>query len=243
MSEEHEILKRDFPVDFAAVGDGRTIDARIVPYGVAARVADPPDYRPYQESFVRGAFEKQTGAATVSGSTSSTSRASAASSATASSSQDREDGLYGSFRVHENADGDKALSLVRAGPAHRPVAGVRRAEVPRGGRRDAAAAGAHRQGGPVPRRQRCLPGRRGTGGTPGSAGGGTMRRRKNQRRSRQEEAAAPEEPEADEAQAAEVDARADAHRLRAAAHAGRHERSPGTAHPPASPTSSTRTPA
>jgi HK97 family phage prohead protease len=117
MSEEHEILRRDFPVDFAEVGDGRTIDARIVPYDVPARVADPPTYRPYEESFVRGAFERQTQAANrvkvwlnfehEQGIRGIVGHGIAL--------EDRDDGLYGSFRVHENPDGDKALSLVRQG--------------------------------------------------------------------------------------------------------------------------------
>lgn len=117
MSDEHEILRRDFPVEFAEGGDGRTIDARIVPYDVKAKVADPPDFRPYEESFVRGAFERQTGAPDRVKIWLNFEHEQGLRGIVGHGVElhDRDDGLYGSFRVHENADGDKALSLVRQG--------------------------------------------------------------------------------------------------------------------------------
>jgi HK97 family phage prohead protease len=115
MTEQHEILRRDFPVEFVEAGDGRTIDARIVPYGVTARVADPPQYRPYEESFVRGAFERQMGASHRIWLNFEHEQGIRGVIGHGVELEDRADGLYGSFRVHENPDGDKALSLVRQG--------------------------------------------------------------------------------------------------------------------------------
>lgn len=119
MSEEEErpTLVRMFQAELAEGGDGRTIDARVVPYNTPARVADPPGFEPYEEMFMPGAFQAQTRAADrvkiwlnfehdqglrgIVGH--------------GVELQDRDEGLYGSFRVHENADGDKALGFVREG--------------------------------------------------------------------------------------------------------------------------------
>lgn len=115
--DDREVLVREFPVEFSAEGDGRTLEARIVPYNTPTRVADPPDYVPYEETWLPGAFEKQQRAADrikvwlnfehdgglrgIVGH--------------GISLEERGDALYGCFRVHENADGDKALQLVRDG--------------------------------------------------------------------------------------------------------------------------------
>lgn len=112
-----ETLIRTLPAQLSEGGDGRTIDALIAPYEVAAEVADPPDFHPYHEMFVRGAFDSQTrapdrvkiwlnfehdqGLRGIVGH--------------GAALEDRDEGLYGTFRVHQNADGDKALDLVREG--------------------------------------------------------------------------------------------------------------------------------
>jgi HK97 family phage prohead protease len=98
-------------------GDGRTLEARVVPYNVVAEVADPPDFRPYREMFVPGAFEKQLAAPDrvrvwlnfehqqgLGGIVGHGVELSEEPSA-----------LAGRFRVHENADGDKALQLYHEG--------------------------------------------------------------------------------------------------------------------------------
>jgi HK97 family phage prohead protease len=116
-SEERTILHREVSFELAPGGDGRTLEARIVPYGVPATVADPPTFEPYEEMFVRGAFDAQLKAAHrvkvwlnfeheqglrgIVGA--------------AQEIESRDDGLYGTFRVHDNADGDKALQFVRDG--------------------------------------------------------------------------------------------------------------------------------
>lgn len=114
---EHEIFVREFPVEFAETGDGRTIDARIVPYNVPARVADPPDFTPYEETFLPGAFERQTRAADRVKIWLNFEHEQGIRGIVGHGIElhDRADGLYGSFRVHDNPDGEKALALVREG--------------------------------------------------------------------------------------------------------------------------------
>jgi HK97 family phage prohead protease len=95
-------------------GDGRTLDMRLVPYNVPATVADPPTFRPYQETFLPGAFERQLAAPDrvavwlnfehEGGLRGIVGHGLAL--------RDAPDALEGSFRVHSNADGDKALQLV-----------------------------------------------------------------------------------------------------------------------------------
>ncbi len=97
--------------------DGRTLEARIIPYDVEAVVADPPHNTPYREVFRHGAFAPQMAAANrvdvllnyehqqnLSGVI-----------GRGKSLEDRPDGLYGQFRILEHPDGDKALQLVHDG--------------------------------------------------------------------------------------------------------------------------------
>jgi len=111
-----DAIVREFPVELAE-GDGRTIDLRVVPYNTVARVADPPSWEPYDEMWMPGAFagqlqaanrvevflnfEHQQGLQGIIGH--------------GAELRDTPAGLEGTFRVHDNADGEKALSLVREG--------------------------------------------------------------------------------------------------------------------------------
>jgi HK97 family phage prohead protease len=52
-----DILVRTFAVQ-AQAGDGRTINVRVVPFDEVADVADPPDFKPYKEQFMPGAFAR-----------------------------------------------------------------------------------------------------------------------------------------------------------------------------------------
>lgn len=56
------LIRRSFAAD-VTVGDGRTVDVRLVPFGEVARVADPPDYTPYDEEWLDGCFDHQLNAA------------------------------------------------------------------------------------------------------------------------------------------------------------------------------------
>ncbi len=62
VSGGREVLVRTFAVADQSV-DGRTLHVRVVPFGETATVADPPDFRPYQEEFVPGVFDRQMNAA------------------------------------------------------------------------------------------------------------------------------------------------------------------------------------
>jgi HK97 family phage prohead protease len=120
-----EHCERQFAAELA-VGDGRTLEGRIVPYNVAARVADPPTFEPYDEMFLPGAFRAQLNAAHrikvflnfeheqgiggIIGSASGIYEA-----GRASGLYDSDDGLYGTFRMVKGANGDTALDLVNEG--------------------------------------------------------------------------------------------------------------------------------
>lgn len=110
---DNEILVRTFEAQVES--DGRNLDLFCVPFDSPAQVADPPDYRPYREAFQRGAFtgatraanrvlldfEHHVGMGSLLGH--------------GDTLEERDDGLYGRFRVTEHPDGDKALALVRDG--------------------------------------------------------------------------------------------------------------------------------
>ncbi len=114
---ESGLLCRAFAAEMTA-GDGRTIDVRIVPYGVAAEVSD--DGRTsYREMWMPGAFSDQVRGA----------QAGRANKVMVNfrhgqtfgdvighgiSMVERDDALYGSFKILDGQDGDKALELVRA---------------------------------------------------------------------------------------------------------------------------------
>lgn len=115
--DENGLLCRSFNAEMSA-GDGRTIDVRIVPYGVPAEVSD--DGRTsYREMWMPGAFADQARGA----------QAGRASHVMVNfrhggtfgdvighgvSLVERDDAFYGSFKILDGPDGDKALELVRA---------------------------------------------------------------------------------------------------------------------------------
>jgi HK97 family phage prohead protease len=109
------LIQRTFPAEFTP-GDGRTVDVRIVPYGVAARVSD--DGRTtYQEEWQSGCFDDQLVAGHrlkvlmnfehLEGLTNVIGRGVALRS--------DPDALHGSFRIMDTSDGDKALHLIEEG--------------------------------------------------------------------------------------------------------------------------------
>lgn len=59
---ERPFLVRSFEVAAVEV-EGRTVDVRVVPFGEVARVADPPDWEPYEEEWLPGCFDHQMSAA------------------------------------------------------------------------------------------------------------------------------------------------------------------------------------
>jgi len=108
------LLVRSFEVAAVEV-DGRTLEVLIVPWDRPARVADAPDFKPYTEAWVRGAFSEQLGKrgkvfvnveheAGIRGVVGH-----------GIELRDDSEGLVGTFKIHETTDGDKTLELVRAG--------------------------------------------------------------------------------------------------------------------------------
>ena len=59
---ERPFLVRSFETVAVEV-EGRTVDVRVVPFGEVARVADPPNFDPYDEEWMPGCFDHQAKAA------------------------------------------------------------------------------------------------------------------------------------------------------------------------------------
>lgn len=113
---ERQVVRREFAAEFTP-GDGRTVDVRVVPYGVAARVSDDGGRTVYREEWAAGCFDDQLvaghrlkvllnfqhlpGISNVVGK--------------GVALRSEPDGLHGSFRMSATQDGDKALELVNDG--------------------------------------------------------------------------------------------------------------------------------
>jgi HK97 family phage prohead protease len=115
MSDE-PLLIRQFAVELEE-SDGRTLEGRVVPYGVSATVGDPPDYRPYEEAFVRGAFA---GAVKAPNRVYLTFEHDLSPHPAPDNIighgvefEERDDALYGRFRVLDDPGGEKARLLIR----------------------------------------------------------------------------------------------------------------------------------
>lgn len=113
--EERPLLARSLEtVEIQA--DGRNVEMLCAPFDSPATVADPPDWTPYQEEFARGAFSGAAKAPNrvflefehfhpgLSGIIGH-----------GAEFEERDDALYGRFRVTNHADGDKALELIHDG--------------------------------------------------------------------------------------------------------------------------------
>jgi HK97 family phage prohead protease len=102
-----------------AVGDGRTIEARIVPYNTDTKVVDAPHNGgtgvPYLERWLPGAFGKQVSAAHRVWLNVEHEPGFRAVVGHAVALREAPDALYGTFRVEPGSDGDKALHMVNEG--------------------------------------------------------------------------------------------------------------------------------
>jgi HK97 family phage prohead protease len=114
--EEPRTLIREVPLELAE-GDGRTLEARIIPYGESATICDPPDFVVEQERFAPGAFDRQIKAAHRVKVWLSTLHEQGLRGIVGHGEtlEDRDDGVYATFRIHDNPDGNKALQMVRDG--------------------------------------------------------------------------------------------------------------------------------
>ena len=117
-NDDRQVLIREVPLELVdAEGDGRTLEARIIPYGESATICDPPDFVTKQERFAPGAFERQINAAHRVKVWLTTLHEPGLRGIVGhgESLEDRDDGVYARFRIHENADGEKAQMMVREG--------------------------------------------------------------------------------------------------------------------------------
>lgn len=110
------MIVRAFSADLTA-GDGRTVDVRIVPYGEQITHADGhggvPKGVPYKEEFVSGVFSHQVNAANRVLANFEHQPGLGGVVGHGLALREGPDGFYGSFRIHETPDGDKALTLIR----------------------------------------------------------------------------------------------------------------------------------
>lgn len=113
---ETGLIRREFAAELTA-GDGRTVDVRVVPYGVPAHVSDNGGRTVYREEWAAGCFDDQLvaghrlkvllnfehreGIGDVIGK--------------GVALRSMPDGLHGSFRMSQTQDGDKALELINDG--------------------------------------------------------------------------------------------------------------------------------
>jgi HK97 family phage prohead protease len=109
-----EILHRSFEVAAVEV-EGRTVDVRIVPFGERARVADPPDYEPYEEEFVAGCFDHQLNAANRVHANYEHGHGISDVVGHGVSLRQETDGYHMTSTIHKTNNGDTALELINAG--------------------------------------------------------------------------------------------------------------------------------
>jgi HK97 family phage prohead protease len=118
-TQETETAERPFLVrEFQAAGltvDGRTVDVRVTPFGEVAQVADPPDYRPYNEQFMPGCFDHQLRAANRIHANVNHSPHVIDVVGHGLELRAEKDGYHASFEIHETQAGETALALLRAG--------------------------------------------------------------------------------------------------------------------------------
>lgn len=111
---ESGLLVRSFEASGVEV-DGRTVDVRVVPFEEVARVADPPDFRPYDEQWMPGCFDHQLRAANRIHANVNHSPHVIDVVGHGLSLRSEADGYHASFEIHETQAGETALALLRAG--------------------------------------------------------------------------------------------------------------------------------
>ena len=109
-----EILHRSFEVAAVEV-EGRTVDVRVVPFGEVARVADPPDFEPYEEEWMPGCFDHQLSAANRVHANYEHGKGISDVVGHAVSLRSEPDGYHITSTIHRTPNGDTALELINAG--------------------------------------------------------------------------------------------------------------------------------
>ena len=109
-----EILHRSFEVAAVEV-EGRTVDVRVVPFGEVARVADPPNYEPYEEEWLPGCFDHQLNAANRIHANYEHGKGITDVVGHGVSLRAETDGYHITSTIHRTNSGDTALELINAG--------------------------------------------------------------------------------------------------------------------------------
>lgn len=115
-ARESGLLRREFAADLS-VGDGRTVDVRIVPYGERVRHNDGRhgSGRWYEEEFLPGVFNHQVNAANRVHANIEHDQSSTATAGYGVLLREQPDGFYGSFRLLDTPAGETARQLIEAG--------------------------------------------------------------------------------------------------------------------------------
>lgn len=106
------VLVREFVA--AVEVEGRTVDVRLVPFDEVARVADPPDFVPYEEQFVPGCFDHQLNAANRIHANYEHGKGISDVVGHGVSLRRESDGYHLTSTIHRTNNGDTALELIKA---------------------------------------------------------------------------------------------------------------------------------
>jgi HK97 family phage prohead protease len=113
-----QLIRREYAAQVTA-GDGRTVDVQIVPYLSQIEHNDGlggvPEGVMYREEWAPGAFDHQLSAAHRVLANCEHEQGIQGVIGHGLALLSRDDGLYGSFKIHESATGDTALTLIREG--------------------------------------------------------------------------------------------------------------------------------
>lgn len=111
---ERPVLHRSFEAVAIEV-EGRTVDVRVVPFGEVARVADPPNYEPYDEEWLPGCFDHQVNAANRIHANYEHERGITNVVGHGVALRRESDGYHLTTTIHRTAAGDTTLELLNAG--------------------------------------------------------------------------------------------------------------------------------
>lgn len=123
--QDQKIVVRTFDISPTIEGEGRTVEGLVIPYGKSSLVNDHDGSPSYEEEWVKGAFRTNVKApnrvlvnfehygaryddVVVSGGSIGGALGHGV------ELEERDDGLHGKFRILNDADGDKALELIKA---------------------------------------------------------------------------------------------------------------------------------
>lgn len=111
---ERPFLVREFVAADVAV-EGRTVDVRLVPFGEVARVADPPEWRAYDEEWMPGVFDHQLNAANRIHAKYGHSQSVVDVVGHGITLRSERDGYHIATKMHQTLQGETALELIRDG--------------------------------------------------------------------------------------------------------------------------------